>query len=138
MTDPYPSTKTRARTPEAPTESVGELVSQISQDFSTLVRQEIALAKAELKQEAVKAGRGAGLLGGAGFAGYLAAIFGSLTLMYVLDTFLALWLSALIVTVLYAVVAFVLQARGRQELKRVDPTPHQTVETVNELKETLR
>jgi hypothetical protein len=134
VTDPYPSNVRTAPSDE----SLGSLISQITNDVSTLMRQEFALAKAELKEEAVKAGKGAGLLGGAGFLGYLVAIFASLTFMYVLDTFLALWLSALIVTLVYAAAAAVLALKGKQQLQKVDPTPHQTVETVKEIKETVR
>lgn len=112
--------------------SVGQLVGQVTTDLSTLMRQEFELAKAELTAEAKKAGAGAGMLGGAGFAGYLAAIFGSLTLMFLLDLFLPLWAAALIVTVLYAVVGAVLYSKGRTKLKTVDPKPRQTVETLKE------
>lgn len=133
MTDPYPSTtRTSARSADA---SVGELVSQITTDVSVLMRQEFALAKAEMKVEATKAGKGAGLLGGAGFAGYMVALFASLTVMFLLDLAMPLWVAALIVTVVYGIAAAVLYSRGRAELKQVDPTPHQTVET---LKEPLR
>lgn len=112
--------------------SIGDLLGNVSHDLSTLMRQELALAKAELKTEATKAGKGAGMLGGAGFAGYMLAIFASLTLMFVLDLFMPLWAAALIVAVLYGVVGFVLYSKGRKELKKVDPTPRQTVETLKE------
>ena len=112
--------------------SVGQLVGQVTADLSTLMRQEFELAKAELSAEAKKAGAGAGMLGGAGFAGYLAAVFGSLTLMFLLDLVLPLWAAALIVTLLYAVVGYVLYSKGRQQLKTVDPKPRQTVETLKE------
>ena len=58
--------------------SVGELFSEVAQDMSTLMRQELALAKAEVKEEAVKAGRAAGMFGGAGFAGYMVLLFASI------------------------------------------------------------
>lgn len=133
MTDPYPSgTRTAAPTTDA---SIGELVSQITTDISSLMRQEFSLAKAELKEEASQAGKGAGLLGGAGFAGYMVVVFASLALMFALDLTLPLWAAALIVTAIYAAVGLVLYLRGRAELKKVDPTPHQTIET---LKEPLR
>ena len=133
MTDPYPTTtKTRAKSSDA---SVGELFSQITKDVSVLMRQELALAKAELKAEASKAGRGAGLLSGAGVTGYMALLFASLCLMFGLAEGMPTWVAALVVAVLYAVGAAVLYLKGRAELKTVDPTPHQTIET---LKEPLR
>ncbi len=112
--------------------SVGQLVGQVTTDLSTLMRQEFELAKAELTAEAKKAGKGAGALGAAGFLGYLAAIFASLTLMFVLDLFLPLWAAALIVTALYGLIAFVLFNKGKKQLKTVDPKPRQTVETLKE------
>jgi predicted lipid-binding transport protein (Tim44 family) len=113
-------------------QSVGELVGQVTHDLSTLMRQEFELAKAELTAEAKKAGKGAGTLGAAGFLGYLAAIFASLTLMFLLDLFLPLWAAALIVTALYGLIGFVLFSRGRRQLKTIDPKPRQTVETLKE------
>ena len=118
--------------------SVGHLVAQVTNDLSTLMRQEFTLAKAELSQEASKAGRGVGLLGGAGLAGYLLLLFASLALMFGLAEVMPLWLAAVIVAVLYAVVAAVLKSKGSAALKTVDPTPHQTIDTLKELKETVR
>jgi flagellar motor component MotA len=118
--------------PDVSQQSVGQLVGQVTTDLSTLMRQEFELAKAELRAEAKKAGKGAGSLGAAGFLGYLAAIFASLTLMFVLDLFLPLWAAALIVTVLYGVIAYVLYSKGRKQLQTIDPTPRQTVETLKE------
>ena len=112
--------------------SVGQLVGQVTTDLSTLMRQEFELAKAELTAEAKKAGKGAGTLGAAGFLGYLAAIFASLTLMFLLDLVMPLWAAALIVTALYGLIAFVLFNQGKKQLKTVDPTPRQTVETLKE------
>ncbi len=112
--------------------SVGQLVGQVTNDLSTLMRQEFALAKAELTEEAKKAGKGAGALGAAGYLGHLTAVFASLTLMFVLDTFLPIWAAALLVTVLYGAIAFVLFSTGKKKLKTVDPTPRQTVETLKE------
>ncbi len=111
---------------------MGELIAQVATDISTLMRQEFALAKAEMKQEVSKAGKAGGLLGGAGFAGYLLAIFASLTLMFLLDLVLPLWAAAAIMTALFGVVAFVLFTMGRKKLKSIDPTPHRTIETLKE------
>ena len=111
--------------------SVGELLGQVSKDLSQLVHQEIDLAKAEVRQEASKFGKGAGMLGGAGFAGYMVALFASLTLAYGIGTFWPAWIGALIVAVLWAVVGAVLYPRGRQQLKTVNG-PVQTKETLKE------
>jgi hypothetical protein len=114
--------------------SVGELIGNVAGDLSKLMRQELELAKAEMKVEATKAGKGAGMLGGAGVAGLLAAVFASLTLMFLLDLAMPLWVAALIVTVLWAAVGAFLFTTGRKQLKTVHPAPTQTV---NSLKETF-
>ena len=127
--NPYPS----AATPVGDA-SVGELIGNVAADLSKLMRQELELAKAEMKVEVGKAGKGAGLLGGAGYAGVMLGIFASLTLVFLLDLAMPLWVAALLVTVLWAVVAAVLFTKGRAQLKTVSPTPTQTV---NSLKETF-
>jgi uncharacterized membrane protein YqjE len=113
-------------------ESVGAIVSQLTTDLGELTRQELALAKAELQAEAKKAGKGAGMLGGAAFAGWMVALFISLTVMWALDEAMDLIWAALIVAVVWAVVAAVLATTGRKELREVDPKPDQTVESLKE------
>ncbi|TDW94526.1 MULTISPECIES: phage holin family protein [Kribbella] len=113
-------------------ESVGELVSQLTTDLGQLTRQELALAKAELQTEAKKAGKGAGMLGGAAVAGWLAALFLSLTVMWALDEAMDLIWAALIVAAIWAIVAAVLAMTGRNELQEVNPKPDQTVESLKE------
>jgi uncharacterized membrane protein YqjE len=112
--------------------SVGDIVGDVAQDLSTLVKQEMELARTELKQEATKAGKGAGLLGGAGVAALLLLTFLSLTITFLLDNWMPLEVAALIVTVLWAVVAAVLAARGRKELKRSNPQLPKTQQTLKE------
>jgi uncharacterized membrane protein YqjE len=113
-------------------ESVGRLVSQLTTDLGQLTRQELALAKAELQAEAKKAGKGAGMLGGAAFAGWMVALFLSLTVMWALDEAMDLIWAALIVAAIWAVVAAVLATTGRKELQEVNPKPDQTVESLKE------
>ena len=112
--------------------SPGQLASEVAKDLSTLVRQEIALAKAELKQEAKTAGVAAGAFGGAGFAGYFVLVFLSLGLMWGLDAWMPLGWAAVVVAALWAVVAAVLAAVGRSRMKKFDPKPERTIETVKE------
>ena len=102
------------------TRSVGEIMGDISRDMSTLVRQEMDLAKTELKQEIRQAGKGAGMFGGAGVAGLLTLLFLSLALTYQLDNRMPVELGALITAVLWGVVGAVLAARGRTEMKKAD------------------
>jgi MFS family permease len=112
---------------------IGELVKQLADQTSTLVRQEMDLAKAELAQKGKVAGKGAGLLGAAAVVALLAA--GALTafLIMLLDGALANWLSALVVAVVFGAIAAVLALQGRNRIKAATPpVPEQTVETVKE------
>jgi uncharacterized membrane protein YqjE len=113
--------------------SLGELLKQLSQETTQLVHQELELAKAELQQKGKQAGAGAGLFGGAGALG-LAAL-GALTACFILalNAIMPAWLAALIVAVVYGIVAFVLVKQGQAKLKRATPpVPEQTIETVKE------
>ena len=113
-------------------QGIGELVKDLADQTSTLVRQEIKLAQAEVTQKGKLAGKGAGMLAGAAVTGLLA--LGALTalLIIVLDSFMALWLAVLIVTLLWAAVAAVLAMAGRKALQSATPPAPQTVETVKE------
>jgi hypothetical protein len=100
--------------------SIGGLISDISADLSTLLHQEVALAKAEAKQSATKAGKGAGLLGGAGAAAAYAILFLSIALWWWLgDVLDSLGWSAVVVAVLWAVIAAVLASMGRKQISEV-------------------
>ena len=111
---------------------VGELVKELANQTSTLVRQEIKLAQAEVTQKGKLAGRGAGKLAGAAVAALL--MLGALTALAIvaLDSFMALWLAILIVTLVWAAVAAALAQSGRNELRSATPPVPQTVETVKE------
>ena len=117
--------------------SVAELFGEVTQDLSTLMRQELELAKAEVKQEAVKTGKAAGMLGGAGFAGYMTLLFASIALWWGLANVMDQGWAALIVAVLWALIGAVLFMVGRRRLQQVHPTPERTAETVKELPATL-
>jgi MFS family permease len=112
---------------------VGELVKQLSEQTSTLVRQEIELAKTELSERGKVMGAGAGLLGGAGLIGVLAA--GALTtfLILLLAEAMDAWVAALIVAVVYGAGAALLALKGRDRIREgMPPAPEQTVESVKE------
>jgi hypothetical protein len=122
---------------QAATTSLGDLLAEVSRDISTLMRQEVELAKAELKQTAKQAGRGAGLYGGAGVAGFLALFFVSIALWWALGYLIGNAWSALIVAVLWGIVAAVLFFTGKKEIDDLEGIP-QTVETVKEIPDTLK
>jgi uncharacterized membrane protein YqjE len=111
---------------------IGELLKQLSEETSTLVKQELALARAELEQQGKRAGLGAGMLGGAGAAGLLTLGALTATLIGALDTAMAFWLAALIATVLWGAVAGVLALQGKSKIKQATPPAPQTVDTVKE------
>jgi len=122
----------------AATSGVGELLSEVSRDLSTLIRQEVELAKAEVSDSAKKAGKGAGFLGGAAVAGYFALLFLSICIWWALGlTPIGNAWSALIIAVVYGIVAGVLALRGRNKLQEIQGLP-QTAETVKEIPPTLK
>ena len=114
------------------TRSLGAIVGDISQDLSTLVRQEMDLAKSELKHEIAKVGKGAGMFGGAGVAGLLTLIFLSLAATYLLDNWMPVELAAFIVAAVWGIAAAVLAARGRKEVKDANPQLPTTRQTLKE------
>ena len=112
--------------------SLGQVVSDLSTDLSTLMKQEVQLAKVELKDEVSKVGKGAGMLGGAGFAGWFVLLFLSLALTFLLDNWLPIEAAALITAGVWALIAAVLAVVGRKELQEAHPQLPQTQETLKE------
>jgi uncharacterized membrane protein YqjE len=111
----------------------GELLRQLSEETTRLVHQEIELAKAELTQKGKQAGMGAGLFGGAGAIGFLALAALTTCFILALDAAMPAWLAALIVAVVYGVIAAVLAMQGRNRVRQATPpVPEQTIETVKE------
>ncbi len=112
---------------------IGELLKQLSQETTTLVRQELELARAEMTQKGKRAGIGAGMFGAAGAIGLAALGAFTAFAILVLDSFMPNWLAALVVTIVWAAVAGVLAMRGREEVKEAgSPVPEQTKETLKE------
>jgi len=111
--------------------TLGELISQLGSDLGGLVSTQVELAKVEIKEEVVRAGRGAGLAGGGAFAAYMAALFVSLALAWALSEAMPTGWAFLIVGVIYAAVAAVLLTMGRDRLREVRG-PVVTTETVKE------
>ncbi len=139
-----PAPTTTGTTPPSPAAqapdlgSLGEIISNISQDLSTLVRQELDLAKAEVADSASRAGKGAGLLAGAGVGAHMVLLFLSVTAWFGLDNLLhhLAW-SALIVTGVWAVITAVLALMGRRQLATITGIPR-TVETAKKVPDALK
>lgn len=119
-------------------ESLGDLLSEVSKDISTLMRQEVALAKAELAQSASQAGKGAGMFAGAGVAGHMVLLFLSIALWWAVGDALEnfAW-SAVIVAVLWGVVAAILAMRGKKALKKVGGMP-QTADSIKKIPDAMK
>jgi hypothetical protein len=128
----------QASTPDVGSTSVGDLIGNVTRDLSTLMRQELALAQAELRQEATKTAKGAGAVGGAGLAGFLAVLFLSLALWAGLSNVMDPGWAGLIVAVIWAIVGGVLFAVGRQRLRQVNPKPERTVDTLSNVPDALK
>jgi uncharacterized membrane protein YqjE len=126
-------TSTDSRQEALHEQPIGELLKQLASETTTLVRQELELAKAEMREKAGKAGPGFGMIGAAGGVALLA--LGALTAFFVLalDGALPNWLAALIVAIVYGAVAAVLYMRGKQKVDDAgSPAPRQTIETLKE------
>jgi len=122
----------------AESSSLGDLLGEVASDLSTLMRQELELAKAELAESGKRAGRGAGLYGGAGYSGLMAVLFLSIALWWALGyAFDNLAWSAVVVGVIWVIIAFVLFIVGRKEMKSVKGAPR-TVDSLKKIPETLK
>src|SRR6476620_5572072 len=134
MSSEMPPTAAQAK---AESTSLGDLLGEVTRDMSTLMRQEVELAKVELKQSATRAGKGAGMLAGAGVAGHFVLLFLSLALWWTLATLMGGGWSAVVVAVIWAIVAAILAAMGRKELNAIKGMP-QTAATLQEIPPTLK
>ncbi len=112
--------------------SLGELVGQATKELSTLLRKEVELAKAELTTEVAKAGKGAGMFGGAGFAAMYGLLFLSLAAMFGLGAVMPLGWAALIVAALYLGGAAILALTGKKAMSDFSPKPERTIKTLKE------
>ena len=115
--------------------SLGELFSELAQETTTLVRHEVNLAKTEMTEKASRAGKDVGFLAAGGavaYAGLLAIIAG---VIFLLNAVMPLWVAALLVGVVVAVVGYLLIRRGLDALRREDFAPRQTMETLKEDKQ---
>jgi uncharacterized membrane protein YqjE len=117
--------------PREPDKSLGELVGEMTESLSGIFRKEVELAKVELKEEVSTAGKGAGMLGGAALAGWLALVFLSFAFAWLLDEVMHTALAFLLVGALYGIAAAVLALDGKRRLTEVEPLP-QTRESLKE------
>ncbi|MCX4389176.1 phage holin family protein [Micromonospora peucetia] len=120
------------------TQSVGDLLGDVTRDFSTLVRKEVELAKAELREEAGQAGKVGGMFGGAALAGFLTVLFVSYALWWGLSNVMDQGWAALIVAVLWAAVTGVLLANARAKLAQLRSVLPRTKQTVREMPNAVR
>ena len=120
--------------PLAPEKSLGELVSDMTESLSGIFRKEVELAKVELKDEASRAGKGAGMLGGAAMAAWSALMFASFALAWLLDEIMHTALAFLLVAVLYGIAAAVLGLRGKEQLADIEPLPETRASIQEDLK----
>lgn len=112
--------------------SVGALVGEVTHDLTRLVRTEVELAKAELKEQGRPAGQAAGLYGGSGYATGLALALASLAAVFGLDHVMDRAWAALIVAAVWAVVGAVLYATGRRRMRSVRLTPERSLDSLKE------
>ncbi|MFH8252268.1 phage holin family protein [Microbacterium sp. B2969] len=132
MTDQTPSER------QAANSSLGELVGEVTHDMSLLMRQELELAKAELRESAKTTAKAGAMLGAGAYAGHLTVLFLSIALWWGLGSlFDNGWLGALVVAILWGIAAAILIVVGRNKIKEVQGVP-QTVDTLREIPGTLK
>lgn len=129
---------TRRDLPDPSLTSVGELLGDIASDLSTLVRQEVDLARAELRQSADHAKAGAAMFGAAAVAGLLTLAFVSVAVWWSLGEEIGRGWSALVVALVWAVIAAVTASMGRARLKRVTPVAPRTTDTTTRIPDALK
>lgn len=117
--------------------SIGELLGNVTRDLSTLMRQEVALATAELKQSGTRAGKGIGMLVGAGVGGFFLLLFLSIALWWAIGNGLGRGWAALIVAAIWGIIAAVLASLGKKEMERVRGIPD-TTDTLGKIPNALK
>ena len=138
MTTPYSSGSSSIEPERRQDElSLGDRLSNVTRDLSTLMRQEVALAKAEVSESASRAGKGAGLLAGAAVAGFFVLMFLSISLWRALGNEIGYGWSALIVAAIWAIIAAVLAAMGKKALDKVRGVP-QTTDSLGKIPNALK
>ncbi len=118
--------------PKQPDKSLGELFGDLSTEFTDLLRTQVDLAKVELRDEAKKAGRTAGMFGGAALTAYMALLLLSFALAWALANVMNAGWAFLIVGALYAIAATILYVQGRERAKSVNLVPEETAKSVKE------
>ena len=122
---------------KAASTSLGDLLAEVSRDISTLMRQEVELAKAELQQTATRAGKSAGLYGGAAVAGLMVLSFLSVAAWWGLGYLVGNAWSALIVAAIWAIIGLILYQRAKKAMQSVRGMP-KTVDSLKKIPETLK
>jgi len=117
--------------------SLGEVMGDLTRNVSTLLQQEVALAKAELSQSGKQAGKGIGLYAGAAVAGLLFLVFLSVSAWWGLGQFIGNEWSALIVAAVWVIVAIILALAGKKEMERIRGLP-KTTETLGKVPNALK
>ena len=135
MTDPHVDLRRQdpsSARGEGDEPTLGELFGDLSRGFSQLIQQEIQLAKAELREEAAKAGKAAGQLTGAAITGHLCLLIASLAAAWAIGEAIPVYAGLLIVAVVHGAIAAVLYVRGRDQVKDINPVPDETIDTLKE------
>ena len=127
-----------ASSPQTPERTIGQLVADATNDLSTIMRSEIALAKAEIAQDAKTAGRSAGMFAGAAFVGLLGIIFLFHTVANVIAIWLPIWAGYLITTALLFITAAVLALVGRSSIQTVKGKPERAIKNAQDTIATLK
>jgi len=142
MTDPYVSARSidpsaLGGTTQEETRSIGQILGNVTQDLSTLMRQEVALAKAEASQSAKNAGKGIGMYVGAALGGFFLLLFLSTALMWAVGGLIGYGWSSLIVAAIWGIIAAILASVAKKEMQKIRGLPD-TADTVGKIPNALK
>lgn len=116
-------------------ENLGAMVGGVIEDLQNIIRGEVQLAKTEIKEEATQMGKGAGMAGAGVFFGLVGFIFLMLSLTYLLNKWVEMWIAAGIVGLGLVVIAAILAMTGKNQISEANLTPDKTISSVKEDKE---
>jgi hypothetical protein len=112
--------------------SLGELFAELARETSSLVRQEVELAKTELTHKATQVGKDAGVIGAGGAVAYAGLLVLLAAAVLGLGELMPLGLSALVVGLVVGAIGYFMIQKGRNDLKTADLTPRETIESLKE------
>jgi uncharacterized membrane protein YqjE len=139
--NPPKAPNVKGQPPDAPARderSLGDLFSELSQEVTTLMRQEVALAKAELNEKVSQLTSGGVFVAAGGFVAYAGLLAIIAAIIMLLALFMVPWLAALIVGVVVAIIGYALLQKGLNDIRSATSPPERTVQSLEDDKDMVK